>query len=183
MIRRNRVAWMLSGILLVLSISCHQQSPTGVQTGPSANRQSTPQVDEPAALPANAFKAQITLVDAPQKMRAGEKQTVRLRIKNNSDVMWFARGGRVNKRPDNKFYLAAGNRWLKTDGSLLTNMDGRYGLPRDLAPGEEAEVPLGITAPKTPGDYVLEIDVIQEGVAWFAEKGSPTAKTNITVVK
>jgi len=42
---------------------------------------------------------------------------------------------------------------------------------------------LGITAPKSPGDYTLEIDMVQEGVAWFSEKNSPTAKTKITVVK
>jgi hypothetical protein len=97
--------------------------------------------------------------------------------------MWWSRGARVNTRPDNKFYLAAGNRWLNADGSLLTNMDGRYGIPANLAPGEEVEVPLGITAPKDPGEYTLEIDVVQEGVAWFSEKGSTTAKTKITVVK
>jgi hypothetical protein len=97
--------------------------------------------------------------------------------------MWWARGAQVNTRQDNKFYLAAGNRWLKADGELLTNMDGRYGISKDLAPGEEAEVPLGITAPKNPGDYILEIDLVQEGVAWFSDKGSPTARTKISVVK
>jgi hypothetical protein len=179
---------MLIGILFIFLVACKPgPTPTGVEPGPAANRQSSAsspaQSDEPAALSNNGFKAQITLVDAPQKMRAGEKQTIRLRIKNASEVMWWARGGRVNKRPDNKFYLAAGNRWLNADGSLLTNMDGRYGLPRDLAPGEEAELSLGITAPKSPGDYTLEIDMVQEGVAWFSEKGSPTAKTKISVVK
>jgi len=98
-------------------------------------------------------------------------------------VMWWARGAPVNPRPDNKFYLAAGNRWLKADGSLQTNMDGRYGLVKDLKPGEETEVPLVITAPKDPGEYTLEIDLVQEQVAWFSEKGSPTAKAKITVVK
>jgi hypothetical protein len=62
-------------------------------------------------------------------------------------------------------------------------MDGRYGISKDLAPGEETELPLGVTAPKDPGEYFLEIDVVQEGVAWFSDKGSPTAKTRISVVK
>jgi hypothetical protein len=138
---------------------------------------------EPSALPSSGFKAAITLVDPPDKLRVGQKETVRVKIKNNSDVMWWSRGAPANTRSDNKFYLAAGNRWLKADGGLLTNMDGRYGLSKDLAPGEEAEVPLVITAPKDPGEYTLEIDVVQEGVAWFSEKGSPTAKAKVTVVK
>src|SRR5437870_1283523 len=101
---------------------------------------------EPSALPNNGFKAEITLIDPPAKLRTGQKETIRLKVKNASDTMWWARGGRINTRPDNKFYIAAGNRWLKSDGSLLTNMDGRYGIPKALAPGEETEVPLLVTA-------------------------------------
>jgi hypothetical protein len=97
--------------------------------------------------------------------------------------MWWARGAPVNPRSDNKFYLAAGNRWLKADGTLQTNMDGRYGLGKDLKTGEETEVPLVITAPKDPGEYTLEVDLLQEQVSWFSDKGSPTAKVKITVVK
>jgi uncharacterized membrane protein len=54
---------------------------------------------------------------------------------------------------------------------------------KDLKPGEETEVPLVITAPKDPGEYTLEVDLLQEQVAWFSDKGSPTAKAKITVVK
>ncbi|HYE15986.1 MAG TPA: hypothetical protein VD968_16210, partial [Pyrinomonadaceae bacterium] len=79
----------------------------------------------PAALPDNGFKAQITLPDPPTKLRAGQKQTVQVKIKNASDVQWYARGGELNTNPDNRFYLAAGNRWLKGDGGeMVTNMDG-----------------------------------------------------------
>ena len=165
----------------ILAFGCKQaptQPAARVQT--VANRQAG---DVPSALPDNAFKAEITLLDPPAKLRAGQKETVRVKVKNASDVMWWARGARANTRPDNKFYVAAGDRWLKSDGSLLTNMDGRYGIPKDLAPVEETELPLLITAPKEPGDYTLEVDLVQEQVAWFSEKGSPTAKTKITIVK
>jgi hypothetical protein len=134
-------------------------------------------------LPNTAFKAEISLVDPPTKLRAGQKETVRVKIKNASNEMWWARGAPVNTRPDNRFYIAAGDRWLKADGSLMTDMDGRYGIGKDLKPGEETEVPLAITAPKDPGDYTLEVDLVQEQVAWFREKGSPTAKTKVTVTK
>ncbi len=139
---------------------------------------------EPQALPENGFKAAITLVDPPTKLRAGEKQTLRVKVKNASDVMWYARGAEFNPSIDNKFYLAAGNRWLQADDeTLITDMDGRYGLNKDLKPGEETEVPLVITAPKEPGEYLLEVDAVQEQVAWFRDKGSPTARTKITVVR
>jgi len=149
-------------------------SPTPPPTGP-----------KPAAsLPDNGFKAQLAVTDPPARLRAGQKQTVQVKVKNASDVQWYARGGEINTNPDNRFYIAVGNRWLKAEGEeMVTNMDGRYGLPKDLAPGEEIEVPLQVTAPKTPGDYLLEVDLIQEQVGWFLDKGSPTAKVKVTVVR
>ncbi len=152
------------------------------KTGTATN--SAPDPNVPSALPDNGFKAQITLPDAPAKLRAGEKATLQVKIKNASDVTWYARGALVNTNPGNKFYLAAGNRWLSAaDQTVITNMDGRYGLNRDLKPGEETEIPLIITAPKVAGDYLLDVDLVQEQVAWFHEKGSATAKVKVSVVK
>jgi hypothetical protein len=162
--------------LLVGACRNGQQSAQTNGSGPMAN-------STPGPLPETAFRAQITIVNPPAKLRVGQKETLTLKIKNASDVFWWSRGGAVNTRPDNRFYLAAGNRWLKPDGSLLTNMDGRYGIGKDLKPGEETEIPLGITAPKEPGEYTLEVDLIQEQVTWFSDKGSPTAKAKVTVVK
>jgi hypothetical protein len=138
----------------------------------------------PAALPDNGFKAVLTIDNAPAKLRTGEKATIQVKVKNASGVVWYARGAEVNNSSDNKFYLAAGDRWLNAaDEKLVTDMDGRYGLNKNLRPGEETEVPLTVTAPKEPGSYVLEVDLVQEQVAWFHDKGSPTAKAKVTVVR
>ena len=137
-----------------------------------------------SALPDAGFKAQITVANPPVKLRAGQKETIQVKIKNASDVPWYARGGEVNTNPDNRFYIAVGNRWLKAQGEqLVTNMDGRYGLPKNLKPGEEIDVPLQVTAPNDPGEYILEVDLVQEQVAWFSDKGSPTAKVKVAVVQ
>lgn len=154
----------------------------GTNSNESAQNQPTPQ-QTPGPLPDNGYAAQLTLVEPPARLRAGQKETVQVRIKNASPVFWWSRGAEFNDRTDNMFYIAAGNRWLKPDGSLVTNMDGRYGISANLKPGEETEVPLGITAPKEPGEYILDVDLVQEGVAWFSDKGSPTAKAKVTVVR
>ena len=178
--RSKKLIWVAVAAMSCFVFACGGKAPNPVvQTQPPKNQPPT----EPTALPTNGFKAQLTLVEPPSKLRSGQKETVRVKIKNASEVMWWAQGAPRSTRPDNKFYLAAGNRWLKSDGSLLTNMDGRYGIGKDLNPGEETEVPLVITAPKDPGEYTLEVDLLQEQVAWFSDKGSPTAKTKITVVK
>lgn len=173
--------YLLALMIVVTFLVCGCSKPTTTPSSPAA---ATDRRRTPSALPENGFKAAISLIDPPAKLRIGEKATIQVKVKNQSDVLWYARGAQVNESPDTRFVLAAGDRWLNaSDEKLVTDMDGRYGLNKDLRPGEETEIPLTITAPKEPGDYILEVDLVQEQVAWFRDKGSPTAKTKITVVK
>jgi hypothetical protein len=64
---------------------------------------------------------------------------------------------------------------------MLVHDDGRAPLPRDLGPGEELELSMVVNAPRDPGDYLLEVDLLQEGVAWFGDKGSPTVTLPVRV--
>lgn len=178
---RNFLIALVVGCTLVV-IGCKPEPMS--TTTPSASPKPKAVPGQPAALPENGFKASITLIDPPTKLQAGQKQTIKVRVKNASDVMWYARGAEFNSSSDTKFIMAAGNRWLKgADETLITEMDGRNGLDRDLKPGQETEISLVITAPKEPGEYILEVDVVQEQVTWFHEKGSPTARAKITVAK
>ena len=171
-------ALVLACALLAAAAGCRQGGDD------TANTAGTPApAKTPGALPETGFKAQLSLPEAPAKLRAGQKESVMVRVKNASDVYWWWRGGEVNDRNDNRFYIAAGNRWLKPDGTLVTDMDGRYGISKDLRPGEETEIPLAVVAPKEPGEYILEVDLVQEQVAWFSDKGSPTARAKVTVVR
>ena len=140
---------------LGLAIGCSPKKPTS--SGPSGATTSTPVVSRTAApLPDSGFKAQITVADPPTKLRAGQKENITVKVKNASDVVWWQRGGEINDRPDNKFYIAVGNRWLDKDGKLTSETEGHNGMTKDLKPGEEAEMTLQITAPKQPGEYTIE---------------------------
>lgn len=175
-----KISSLLIILLVCISLAAwgcdkSKSSPAGSATSPARS-------DAPSALPDNGFKALITVPDAASKLRVGQQQALQVKVKNASDLFWYARGGAINNNSDNRYYLAVGNRWLEANGEkLVSNMDGRYGLSRNLNPGEETEVPLVVTAPKTPGDYILDVDLIQEQVAWFHDKGSPTARINIKV--
>lgn len=170
---------VVAALACVLATGCTKQS-TSTQSPNSSAK--APEVSRtPGPLPDKGFKAQITLTDPPLKFRAGQRETILVKIKNVSDVIWWQRGGETNDRSDNQFYIAVGNHWLGNDGKPLENLEGHNGIPKDLKPGEEIEVPLLITAPKIPGDYTLEVDLVQEGVAWFHEKGSPTTGVKVKV--
>ena len=130
-----------------------------------------------APLNDDAFLAQIAAMGVPPIMKPNEKAIISVRVKNLSEYLWPSQS-----RQYSSYLINAADTWLQPDGkTLVNNMDGRSSLPRDLWPGEEAELRLAVTAPGQPGEYVLEIDLVQEGVAFFKDKGSRTWRAPVKV--
>jgi hypothetical protein len=71
---------------------------------------------------------------------------------------------------------------LREDGRQLQYDGPRSPLPRLVQPGERVEVEAIVQAPTRPGEYILEWDMVQEGVAWFSWKGAAPARTRLTVI-
>ena len=182
-IRESLIVIPLACTLIFAGCSKQKTANTGANTGGAPNTKTPAPAKTPGPLPASGYRALITLQDPPAKLRTGQQETLKLHVKNTSDVFWWLRGGETNDRKDNKFYLAAASRWLDKDGKHTDEIEGHNGIRRDLKPGDEADMTLRITAPKEPGEYLLEVDMVQEGVCWFSDKGSPTAKTKVTVVR
>jgi len=126
-------------------------------------------------LPDLAFKARLSVAKMPPVMRAGQKYVLRVSLRNDSKVIW------PGLQPTWQFQLTVGNSWRTQAGAIVNNMDGRVALFEDLAPSETIELPLTITAPNNPGDYILQLDVIQEGVAWFGDRGSEVLSLPVKV--
>jgi hypothetical protein len=129
-----------------------------------------------APLPEGAFRAEITITNPPDSMRVGGRATLRVRVRNAGDSVW---PGRVWK--SDALQVGVGNHWLDAAGREAVHDDGRAPLASDLAPGEARELELTVNAPKRPGEYTLEVDALQEGVSWFALKGSKTARARVKV--
>lgn len=129
-----------------------------------------------APLPASAFRAELRLEDAPALLHTKEWATVRVVVRNAGDAVWLAR-----ERSGSPFQLSLGNHWLDADGNTLVKDDGRGAVLKDLRPGEESEISFTVNAPLHAGDYLLEIDVLQEGVSWFELKGSKTLRVAVRV--
>jgi hypothetical protein len=73
---------------------------------------------------------------------------------------------------------------LYDDAGRLINLDyARVPLPAHapgVAPGESVELRFELPAPAA-GHYVLEFDLVAEGVCWFEMNGSPTSRVPIHV--
>jgi hypothetical protein len=127
-------------------------------------------------LPDSALRAEIRVIDPPAVIPVGTKQELRVRVRNAGDRIWLKR-----ERTGSKYQVALGNHWLDSAGQVLRNDDGRTTLRNDLGPGQEVDLSLVVNTPQRPGDYIIEIDMLQESVSWFGAKGSQTLRLPVRV--
>ncbi len=71
--------------------------------------------------------------------------------------------------------------WHDAAGATVVWDGVRSPLTGDVAPGASTTVNARITAPDRPGTYVLTLDLVRDGVGWFASLGPP-ATFRATVV-
>lgn len=65
----------------------------------------------------------------------------------------------------------------------MSFFDGlRTPLPRDIGPDERVSLKAMIQAPEREGRYVIEVTLVQEGVAWFPDKDGDKLTVAVNVV-
>lgn len=130
------------------------------------------------ALPEKDFRAKITLPSSKILAQRNSSFMLKACVKNVSSSPW----GVLVLSDEGKYQIRASYRWLSANRSPLGDYDYRVGLPHDLRPGETTHIEFTIQAPAAPGKYFLEFDLVQELVAWFHDKGNPTAVIEVTVL-
>lgn len=123
----------------------------------------------PTPLDDGAWRARLEVATPPGELPGGRRHTLSVRVRNDSECVWPS-GAAIH----------LGNHWLDVSERRIRLDDGRTPVTEELAPGEETRLLLGITPPG-PGRHLLELDLVQEGVAWFADRGSPTARIPVRV--
>ena len=168
--------WALTALLIALLISACGEGPRPApsNTPSPVTQDSEGRVLKP--LPDNGFKAEITIVDPPTHLKINQREELAVKVKNASDAEWPMRG----RAGDGMFQVNLGDNWHTADGKEV-KVDQRAFLPRVVKPGEQVEIPFAIVAPDKAGNFIVEIDMVQEGIAWFDSKGSMPAKLKIKV--
>jgi len=126
------------------------------------------------ALPASACLAELAIAEPPGTLDVAAFAPLVVRVTNRGEAPWR------HDIPAGR-HICVGNHWLDADGHRIVDDDARGRLSRPVAPGDTVEVPLRVQAPGIPGTYVLECDLVQEHVCWFADRGSPTLRLPVTV--
>jgi hypothetical protein len=122
------------------------------------------------------FRAGITLLSPSAILPRGQQASLSVQVKNESDQPWPAR-----ERGGGRYQVSLGNHWLDESGKTMINDDGRTALLSELRPGESVTLKLVVNAPRKPGNYILEVDMLQEGVSWFGLKGSATVRLPVRI--
>ncbi len=151
-------------------LACLVELHRGVGPGGARGVQIPTRPALPAVMPARGMRARIEITGLPDPIGAGQVAPVTATLTNVSEHTWGA--GRL---------IRLGNHWHAGAETVRWN-DGRTDLPHDLAPGASVDLELPVTAPDEPGTYELELDVVQEAVAWWAEHGGTTTRATVTVV-
>lgn len=130
--------------------------------------------NEAAPMAPEAYAARISMGEIPAPLFApSERITLEVRVRNASPRDWV----RSEASP-----IRVANHWLSGDGrTMLVQDDGRADLPAVVKAGEECLVFLTITTPPEHGNYRWEVDLVHEMVAWFKERGSPTAQGEVQI--
>jgi hypothetical protein len=133
-------------------------------------RDETPDSAEPGLL-----RATLERLDGagPLAGPPGAAAALAVRVTNAGNTLWLhakrAQGGHV----------ALGGHLLDAAGGLLVLDFLRAALPHDVPPGAQLELRFETKLPERPGRYRLELDMVDEGLAWFATWGSRTLSLDV----
>jgi len=112
----------------------------------------------------------------PSTFKANEQITFKLLVTNSGQARWPAAGA-----PETKGIVRLGAHLLAADEEELNWDGGRATLPRDLDPGESAEIEFVLRAPIDPGSYIIEFDMVAEHVTWFEDFGAGVLRQSFSV--
>jgi SAM-dependent methyltransferase len=121
-------------------------------------------------LPPQACRARLTTDVSLAEAAAGEEVALKLRVFNESASCWPSLSGATARHR----VMVAG-RYRAAAGELVDTAEARSPLPHDVEAGASVDVFLRARLPRWPGDYLLEIDVVQEAVGWFHERAGRAA--------
>lgn len=119
-----------------------------------------------APLPPGGYRVRLELIQPPAELRRGETRRVQVRVENLGDATLSGLG-----TTDGRFSVRLSYQWINQHGRAM-GFDYRKQLPRALGPGESLTMDAELRAPVEPGPHQLQLDLVQESIAWFKDKGS-----------
>ena len=123
------------------------------------------------------LRASLTLAHGDSRVVAGGDVRFTLDVENTGFVTWLA----VGEAGTDKGAVRLGAHLYGEDETEISWDYGRAQLQSDVPPGSVVRLDIVLRAPKRPGSYRVEFDMVDEDLAWFEDLGSTVLTANLTV--
>lgn len=157
-------------ILLLSLMACSGGDTAPAPTAPQAPPP-PPQPAEGTPLAAEAFSFSVSLLGPLPQLTPGQMVEVPVVVRNTSPAAWPGDTLAPTLRPLSLSYH------LYTQAGEKAVWDGaRTKVTSTVPAGGEISLSMRLKAPDAPGSYLLEPDLVQDRVAWFAgrmKEGGP----------
>jgi tRNA (mo5U34)-methyltransferase len=121
--------------------------------------------------------AALSLRAGPTHCSVGEAVRFSILAENTGHARWL-RGSEAGT-DKGAIHLAA--HLLDKDEEPISRYYAGAFLPNDIAPGQAVEIEIVLRAPDSPGDYLVEFDLVSENLAWFEDLGLVVLRHNLSV--
>jgi hypothetical protein len=122
-------------------------------------------------IPVTAYRIEWISANAPPTLKTGETKDIEVSFRN------------AGAQAISNEMLAVSYHWMDaSDPTRVIVWDGlRAAVSHPLQPGERYVTTLRLKPPDRPGNYILSLDLVREGVAWFSQKGWAPSTSPVTV--
>ncbi len=113
------------------------------------------------------LRAEFSLLEPPARsVEVGAKLQLAIAIRNAGDTLW------LNGQTLRTGVVMPGVRVINKAGEIISEVHGHPMLPRAVAPGQSLAIEIPCPVPPSPGTYTVKIDLVDQQVCWFEERGS-----------
>ena len=165
-----RARWYLRGVPWIVP---HDYLRTSILSSPIGVLRKGPYIRtslHPQVLEANIRPSARMISATP-----GQPFVVGVSVENTAGTVWLKNGRRGTG------YVRLGAHLLNDQGRMLIEDYGRAELPNDMRQDDKAVLDLRLTAPHDIGDYLIRLDMVDEGITWFSAKNSQLADVRLVV--
>lgn len=124
------------------------------------------------AAPLTEFRARITAPQPLVELPPGQRVVLRVDIANLGGEAWPSVGERS---------VRVSYHWRDAGGAIVVQDGERTHLPNDVAPGRSVAMWATVNAPATPGEYRLQLSLVQESIAWLEDLGGEMLEMPVAV--
>lgn len=121
--------------------------------------------------------ATLTMISGPSQCRPDDELKFRVKAHNSGYARWLQGSKTGTERGDVHLVTHV----LDEQHRPVSWYHAGAFLPHDVEPDDSVELEIAMHAPASPGNFVLQFDMVSEHLAWFEDLGSDVLRHQLVV--